>query len=123
MSRHDDQSTWRYQKSIGGKCPLCRRSTRVFYDHWNTSAVCMHCRIGCVVGLGCCVPPGMYSAATEAHLNDVAGQREPPPGATYTRATFWLDLGHVIGGKAIGWPDRETIVRLLEEDWARRREL
>jgi hypothetical protein len=109
------------QELIGGKCPLCTRATRVFYDHWNTWAVCMGCQIGCVVGLGCRVPSGMYSAAREAHLNDVAGQREPPSGATYTRATFWLDLGHVIGGKAIGWPDRETIVRLIESDGARRR--
>jgi hypothetical protein len=115
--------TWAYQKEVGGVCPLCRRLPRMFYDSRNTWAVCMHCRIGCVVGLGCRVPPGMYNAATEAHLNEVAWQWEPPPGATYTRALFWLDLGHVIGGKAIGWPDRETIVRLLESDWAKRREL
>jgi hypothetical protein len=29
---------------------------------------------------------------------------------------FWLDLGHVLGGKAISWPDRDTIVRLIEAD-------
>lgn len=98
-----------------GSCPMCDGPTGIFYDHRDTWEVCRQCEIGAVVGDGYAVPSGSQtSAAKEAFLSDVAWHRQPPPGATYTQTTFWIDLGHVMDGQAFGWPSRDTIAKIIE---------
>ncbi len=63
----------------GDRCPRCGGPTTVYYDHRNTWAVCVPCRVGRWVGTG-------YDHDAEDP------SYRAPAGAVRTRARFWEEV-------------------------------